>query len=198
MINILNWVTTYSSSIQTICAVLGLILGIFALIFAIHQIKISQQQRFFHLKSEFLKDSFDALQFVEKIESKILITKVEFQESILNEPDNAIKESYQNNMLMIENITTFVSDVKKELKKMFDQIHNKEMILTIHEFEETLSQRIELLSLISEFDGKLNDLILLCHFETKQKIHIISQEKQLQEQKKILQELQKKTGLLSG
>lgn len=198
MINVLNSIITYSTLIQTTCAVLGLILGIFALIFAIHQINISQKQRSFHLKSEFLKDSFDAMQIVEKIEEKIKITKIEFQEAILNESDYSIKESYQNKIAMIEKLAPTVVEAQKELNKMFNQIHKKEIHLTIKELEESLTERIQLLSFISECDSKLNELILLCRFETKQKKHIKSQEKKIQEQKKIIQDLEKKTNLLSN
>ncbi|MDA5020792.1 hypothetical protein PGK15_02700 [Acinetobacter baumannii] len=189
---ILNWILTYSIAIQTICSILGLCLAIFAIFFAVVQINISQKQRAFQLSSDYLKDNYSAMQIVENIILKSTLAKIDFNEAKLLESDASLKEQFNSYTTLIDNALPSLINSRDQLEELFNLIHDKKIKLSINTVEDSLTQRIKILSIVNQTENKLNEMIRICNSNTKLKNHLRSISKKIEDKEQMLNELKNK------
>jgi hypothetical protein len=159
MNSVIHWLTTYSSIIQTFCAVLGLVIGLFALLFAIHQINISQKQREFQLTHDYIYDNTNILIQIENIETRIQLTKIEINESIDEQDDEDIKFKLLNKIQDLDDLLPDLIEIKKYFSEKTNNIFLNKVKLTIGQLEQTLTERMKALNFIAVANRSVDKII---------------------------------------
>ncbi|MFL4434918.1 hypothetical protein [Acinetobacter baumannii] len=161
MMTFLNFITTYSSAIQTLCAILGLILGISAIVFAKHQINISQKQRLFQLAHDYAYDNTNILIQVENIETRIQLTIIDINEAIDDQEDDDLKVQLQNKIKDLKDLTPDLVKIKEYFKGNSDRFFLDGINLTIEQLEKTLTERMKALNFIAVANRTIDKIIRL-------------------------------------
>lgn len=138
----LNFITSYSSAIQTICAVLGLILGLFALVFAIHQIKIAQAQRFFVLKTQFLTEVNHAVIESRKGIYRLDNLKNELLSIVDYNSDPKILDAIQRTQDSLKPLYSAFNTAEEINLQILERFENQDLELSITLLEEVSEVRI--------------------------------------------------------
>jgi|GEM_PF-7084555 len=155
----LNWVVNYSSVIQTLCSVLGLILAICALIFAIHQIRIAQEQRFHALKMQHLSSLHETIYSAKKAKLKIQNINNDLFDILMSDIEislfEQVNETISTNKRFSETFD-FAETICSELLAMFKDSKNE---ITISKLENVSDARVDLIHSLLQCELHLENSI---------------------------------------
>ncbi|QRF07627.1 hypothetical protein [Acinetobacter pittii] len=171
MMTFIAWITTYSAQIQTLCSLIGLLLAVFALLFAIHQIKIAQAERIFSLKYQVVSETFLMLQNIENMLNKIKLLQGGDLKTSMGSLNPTIKNSAKVLFDSLEEVTSHLEATKSAILSFQKGFSTKKNSITLDKLEHILNSQIKIQETLNSTQHRLNRI------ELKVSITFINQKK---------------------
>lgn len=154
------WLGNNAGQIQTIAAVIGLFLAIYALSYSKTQIKHAQSERLFSLRNQLFSESYSTIQTIENTLKQINLIKVQIITPLMNSNKYSIHNELTSTNKSLDETIKNLKDTELELRNFLADFNNEKSILTIELLETLFDKQLSVQEKIFQTQHNINGVEL--------------------------------------
>lgn len=154
------WLGNNAGQLQTIAAVIGLFLALYALIYSKAQIKHAQNERLFSLRNQLFSESYSTIQTIENTLKQINLIKKQIITPLMNSNNHSVHNELISINKSLDLTIKSLNDTKIELTNFLADFKNEKSVLTIDLLELLFDKQLSVQEKILQTQHNINGVEL--------------------------------------